>query len=189
MNQNQLGKMAQKILDVWLPPQDSLDPVDIWRLRTTTALILILLVILLVAIACAAGLNLLHWGMFLCAFVLGWSIGWILGTLISPFPNETKDFTALRGVIGGFLSGYVLSKIGDIADWAEKHNAFQNCIVPVAVMIALASSVISLTGTFLFRRYGPKSEYEKKQDATLRSTPPSNEASPVDNPPPPNGPR
>jgi hypothetical protein len=184
MNLAELCKKAQHILDTWLVPQAEHDPVNNWRLRTTGVLILILLVILLGGIACTAGLNPLRWGILLCAFVLGWSIGWILGTLVSPYPKETKEFSALRGTIGGFLSGYVLSKIGDIAEWADKHNALQDTIVPVALMVAFASGVISLTGSFLYRRYRPETEDEKKQGATPSATPgPGNAPSGVTSPP------
>ena len=84
--------------------------------------------------------------------VLGVVCGWLAGALSSPSnPNEADKFNKYAGIVSGFISGYLLSKIDGFLS-----TIFSNLLNPLfatRVIIFVVTFVTGILMMYSFRAY------------------------------------
>jgi hypothetical protein len=91
----------------------------------------------------------------LCA-LLGTSIGWLIGTMLSPFGGEARQFESFGKVISAFVTGFLVSKVDTIFSLLSKdeyHNLITNGIVIREILIGVTSGIIAMMFVFISRQY------------------------------------
>jgi hypothetical protein len=91
----------------------------------------------------------------LCA-VLGVAIGWLVGTLISPYGSEAKQFETFGKVVSAFLTGFLVSKIDSIFTLLSRddyHNLITQPMVIRRLLITVTSALLSMMVVFISRQY------------------------------------
>ena len=83
------------------------------------------------------------------------SLGWLFGILLSPYSNdEGKKFTQYAKAFGVFASGYLVGKVDKVIEKMLEPDFILNSDHGFRVMAFMASVIIALVITFVFRRYG-----------------------------------
>jgi MFS family permease len=86
---------------------------------------------------------------------LGLALGWLLGILLSPYSDEEgKKFTQYAKAFGVFVSGYLVGKIDKVVEEVLKPDFILDSVHGFRGMAFLASAIIAIVITFVFRRYG-----------------------------------
>jgi hypothetical protein len=88
--------------------------------------------------------------------VLGTAIGWLVGTLISPYGSEARQFETFGKVISAFVTGFLLSKIDTIFTLLSRddyHNLITNPHVVRRFLVAVTSCLLAMMVTFIARQY------------------------------------
>lgn len=91
----------------------------------------------------------------LCA-LLGIAIGWLVGTLISPYGSETKQFATFGKVVSAFLTGFLVSKVDSIFTLLSRddyHNLITEHMVIRRFLIAVTTGFLSMMVVFISRQY------------------------------------
>lgn len=86
--------------------------------------------------------------------VLGLALGWLFGILLSPYTTSEKNrFSEYSKAFGVFASGYLIGKIDKVLEEILKTDFLFDSVHGFRVMAFLASFIISLVVTFVFRSY------------------------------------
>ncbi len=86
--------------------------------------------------------------------ILGTSLGWLCGTFITPYNEKESEyvssFTKLASV---FFSGYVIGKMDRVVEYFLSPDIFFDTLSAFRPMSFLASFVIALMLTYIYRQY------------------------------------
>jgi len=95
---------------------------------------------------------------------LGSSMGWVLGILATPYNSgESKQLSELTKVAYGFLSGFVLSKVGTVINTVISSPDYR-LIKPISVFIVVTVTAMltALSTTYVNRSYWLKKLHDKQ---------------------------
>jgi hypothetical protein len=91
----------------------------------------------------------------LLVITLGAAMGWLLGIVLSPYTREEEQkFGDYAKAFAAFASGYLVGKLDKLFTDVLAPEFVFDPVRGVRVMAFLASLIISLVATFVFRRYG-----------------------------------
>ena len=96
-----------------------------------------------------------HTGVLLFSGLCGVAAGWAVGIVISPYnKNETKRFGRISGVVYGFLTGYLVSKVDKLigAVFDPESSLFSERLILCLGML-LATFLTTIAFTYVTRVY------------------------------------
>ena len=85
-------------------------------------------------------------------------LGWGLGTVISPYSDETEAFSQLWTAISGLLSGIILAKAYDFASGLWNDRDHITSLNRYRIGLAVAWFILFIYHTFLSRHYSARIE-------------------------------
>jgi len=90
----------------------------------------------------------------LIIIIAGYTIGWFTGILASPYGlSEENRFSEYKKAISAFVGGYILSKIDNTLVNVLSWENLKNIVSAFRLFSFVASFLISLIITFVYRRY------------------------------------
>lgn len=96
-----------------------------------------------------------HTGVLVFSGLCGAAAGWAVGIVISPYnKNETKHFDHISGVVYGFVTGYLVSKIDPlIGDVFDPKSAIFSERLMLCLGMLLATFLTTVALTYVTRVY------------------------------------
>ena len=86
--------------------------------------------------------------------ILGLSLGWLCGTFMTPYNNRESEYvSSFTKAVSVFTGGYLIGKADKLVEYILSPDFLVNTLSAFRIMAFVASFVISLMLTYIFRQY------------------------------------